>query len=87
MHTGGGEFLASPADELPLDTTATEAFEPNIPVATQRLTGLGVQGDCCIERSAGGAPVNLPVGHPDRESDAVSKAARGRIPALRLRLP
>jgi len=30
---------------------------------------------CCIERSAGGAAVNVPVGHPDRESYAVSNGS------------
>ncbi|MDO9086068.1 MAG: class I SAM-dependent methyltransferase [Anaerolineaceae bacterium] len=42
MGTGGGEFLASLSD-LPLQTYATEYYPPNIPIATQRLTPLGVQ--------------------------------------------
>ena len=42
MGTGGGEFLASLPD-LPLQTFATEYYPPNIPIATQRLTPLGVQ--------------------------------------------
>ena len=42
MGTGGGEFLASLTD-LPVQTYATEYYSPNIPIATQRLTPLGVQ--------------------------------------------
>ena len=42
MGTGGGEVLASLAP-LPPATCATEAYAPNVPVAKQRLTPLGVR--------------------------------------------
>jgi SAM-dependent methyltransferase len=42
IGTGGGEWLASISD-LPLRTVATEAWPPNVPVATARLASLGVQ--------------------------------------------
>ena len=41
MGTGGGEFLAS-LSPLPPHTWATEGYAPNIPVARERLTPLGV---------------------------------------------
>ena len=40
MGTGGGEFLASLAP-LPTSTIATEAYPPNVPVASERLAPLG----------------------------------------------
>jgi len=36
MGTGGGEFLSS-LSPLPANTCATEGYEPNIPVARNRL--------------------------------------------------
>ena len=42
MGTGGGEFLSS-LSPLPHDTRATEGYAPNIPVARERLTPLGVK--------------------------------------------
>lgn len=44
MGTGGGERLASFAASQPLPpkTCATEGYAPNVPVARQRLTPLGV---------------------------------------------
>jgi len=42
MGTGGGEFLSSLAP-LPKNTHATEAWEPNVPVATKRLEPFGVK--------------------------------------------
>lgn len=42
MDTGGGELLASLAP-LPAETYATESYPPNIPIAEQRLEGLGVR--------------------------------------------
>ena len=42
MGTGGGEFLAS-LSPLPRDTWTTEGYAPNIPVARERLTPLGVK--------------------------------------------
>ena len=42
LGTGGGEVLASLAT-LPPDTTATEAYAPNFPVARKRLAPLGVE--------------------------------------------
>ncbi|MEZ4636642.1 MAG: class I SAM-dependent methyltransferase [Caldilineaceae bacterium] len=42
MGTGGGEFLAS-LPGLPAYTAATEAYEPNVAVATQQLQPLGVR--------------------------------------------
>ncbi len=41
MGTGGGEFLAS-LNPLPLETHATEAYPPNLPIAQARLSPLGV---------------------------------------------
>lgn len=41
MGTGGGEFLATLPD-LPRRAAATEAYEPNIPIARARLEPLGV---------------------------------------------
>lgn len=42
MGTGGGEFLSS-LSPLPSNTCATEVYEPNIPVAKERLEPLGVK--------------------------------------------
>lgn len=42
VDTGGGELLAS-LQPLPAHTVATEAWEPNIAVATGRLAPLGVE--------------------------------------------
>lgn len=42
MGTGGGEFL-SRLQPLPARTAATEGWEPNIPVARERLEPLGVR--------------------------------------------
>jgi SAM-dependent methyltransferase len=42
MGTGGGEFLSS-LPNLPKETCATEAYAPNVPVATERLAPLGVK--------------------------------------------
>lgn len=41
MGTGGGEYLSSFAP-LPNVTFATEGYEPNVPIATERLSPLGV---------------------------------------------
>lgn len=43
MGTGGGEWLSTFADLLPPDTTATEGWGPNLPIATATLAPLGVQ--------------------------------------------
>lgn len=42
MGTGGGEFLSS-IGQLPPRTCATEAYEPNLPIARERLEPLGVE--------------------------------------------
>ncbi len=42
MGTGGGEYLRQFADALPTDTTATEAWERNVPLARAALAPLGV---------------------------------------------
>ena len=42
IDTGGGELLAGLAP-LPAHTVATEAWEPNLPVARERLGPLGVE--------------------------------------------
>ncbi|MFW9894335.1 MAG: class I SAM-dependent methyltransferase [Candidatus Thorarchaeota archaeon] len=42
MGTGGGEFL-SILVPLPQHTCATEAYEPNVPIAKKRLEPLGVK--------------------------------------------
>lgn len=44
MGTGGGEVLLDLASRhpLPADTTATEGWEPNVPVATEALSPLGI---------------------------------------------
>lgn len=44
MGTGGGEFLVLLAP-LPRTTHATEAYEPNLPIARRRLEPLGVRVD------------------------------------------
>ncbi|MBK5112522.1 MAG: class I SAM-dependent methyltransferase [Candidatus Heimdallarchaeota archaeon] len=41
MGTGGGEFLSS-LQPLPKETYATEAYEPNVPVAKKTLEPIGV---------------------------------------------
>ena len=41
IDTGGGEFLYS-IDNLPKKTFATEGYEPNIPIATKRLSEKGI---------------------------------------------
>lgn len=42
MGTGGGEFL-SKLQPLPLNSFATEGYEPNLAIATKRLEPLGVK--------------------------------------------
>ncbi len=42
MGTGGGEFLSSLAP-FPKEIYATEAYEPNVPIAKKRLEPLGVK--------------------------------------------
>lgn len=42
MGTGGGEFLSTLAP-LPPTTCATEAYQPNVPIARSRLEPLGVR--------------------------------------------
>ncbi|MFI6680670.1 class I SAM-dependent methyltransferase [Kribbella sp. NPDC050470] len=42
MGTGGGERLLALADALPADVVATEGWEPNLPVATERLAVRGI---------------------------------------------
>lgn len=42
MGTGGGELL-SKLQPLPQKVTATEAYEPNIPIARERLEPLGIR--------------------------------------------
>lgn len=54
MGTGGGEFLLDFAADLPNDVTATEGWEPNVPVARKALSGHG------IEVVAFGAPEEAP---------------------------
>lgn len=43
IDTGGGEFLSSLRDYLPIYTCATEDYGPNIPVAESNLKPLGVE--------------------------------------------
>ena len=43
MGTGGGEFLVANFQPFPEHTCATEAYEPNIPIAKKRLEPLGVK--------------------------------------------
>lgn len=42
MGTGGGEFLAK-FKKLPQNTYATEGYEPNLPLAKERLNPLGIE--------------------------------------------
>ncbi len=42
MGTGGGEFLSS-LQPLPKETYATEAYEPNVPIARKNLEPIGVK--------------------------------------------
>ncbi|NHN55872.1 class I SAM-dependent methyltransferase [Calidifontibacter sp. DB0510] len=58
MGTGGGEYLTRFVDHLPNDTTATEGWPPNLPVAQRHLGDLGI-------------PV-VEYGAPDNDVDAVS---------------
>jgi SAM-dependent methyltransferase len=43
LGTGGGEVLLSLADALPADTTATEGWAPNLPVARRALAPRGIE--------------------------------------------
>lgn len=61
VDTGGGEFLADLAP-LPTRTAATEGWEPNLPVARERLEPLGVE----VLRWAGG---RIPA--PDQSFDLI----------------
>ena len=42
LGTGGGEFLSTFLDVLPRDTTATEGWLPNVPVAAEALEPHGI---------------------------------------------
>ena len=43
LGTGGGEFLLSFEEELPVEVHATEGWEPNLPVARRALGPLGIE--------------------------------------------
>lgn len=43
MGTGGGETLTTLADALPVDTIATEGWPPNVPVASETLSPVGIK--------------------------------------------
>jgi len=43
LGTGGGEVLGRLADALPRETTATEGWPPNLPVAREALAPLGIE--------------------------------------------
>jgi SAM-dependent methyltransferase len=43
MGTGGGEFLSSLKDYLPLKTTATEGYKPNVEIARKTLKPLHIE--------------------------------------------
>ncbi|MDT0156892.1 methyltransferase domain-containing protein [Microbacterium sp. ARD32] len=58
MGTGGGEHLLRFASALPADTTATEGWAPNVPVARSALADIGV-------------PV-VEFGAPDDDPDSVA---------------
>ena len=69
MGTGGGEYLSSLADVLPTDTTATEGWPPNIPVARGRLAPLGID---VVEYTAPDEDVDaLPMPFDDGRFDLV----------------
>ncbi len=55
MGTGGGEWLMSLGD-LPAETWATEAWEPNVPIAKKNLEPLGVRVVGVEEDSLAGLP-------------------------------
>jgi len=61
MGTGGGEFLASLAP-LPENTHATEAWQPNVPIARKRLEPMGITVHAIEEY----APLPFPDAHFDR---------------------
>jgi SAM-dependent methyltransferase len=57
LGTGGGELLASLAP-LPARTAATEGYPPNVPVARERLTPLGIE----VADVTDGPPLPFPDG-------------------------
>jgi len=57
LGTGGGEVLLSLLDALPPDTTASEGWPPNLPVATQALAPYGIE---VVFYDAEGAHPRLP---------------------------
>lgn len=66
LGTGGGELLASLADVLPEGTVATEGWEPNVPVARDRLAPLGIE---VIRHDVDASQARLPF--PDASFDLV----------------
>lgn len=58
IDTGGGELLATLAP-LPVRTTATEGWAPNLPVARERLAPLGVDVLFTPDATLPGGPVDL----------------------------
>ena len=65
LGTGGGELLAGYADVLPPDTTATEGWPPNVPVAARRLAPLRIPMVFHDGETAGGMPLPFPDGRFD----------------------
>ena len=69
MGTGGGERLLEFKDLLPPDTTATEGWEPNIPVARKALTPYGIEVVAFDQPDDDSRPAPMPF--PDGRFDLV----------------
>lgn len=65
LGTGGGEFLSSIRDWLPVEMHATEGWPPNLSVARERLEPLGIQ----VAEYDGDSGDPLP--YPDESVDVV----------------
>jgi SAM-dependent methyltransferase len=59
IDTGGGEALARAVAGLPARVAATEAWLPNLPVAWERLTPLGVDLVCAAGTALPFAPASV----------------------------
>lgn len=69
MGTGGGELLLRFRTDLPEDVTATEGWEPNIPVARKALGAYGIQ--VVAFGAPDDAPESVPMPFPDARFEVV----------------
>lgn len=79
MGTGGGEHLLTFRDALPVDTTATEGWAPNIPVARQALSPHGIEVVAFGQPDEDGAAMPMPF--PDGRFDLVLNRHESYHPA------